>query len=142
MRIVVDTNVLISGLRSNSGPPATIVDAVAAGKVEMLLSNHLREEFSRILDELQLAQVSKREVVELRTISALLDAMQTLDVPAAGFVRDRDDRHVLGAALHLSADVIVSGDKDLLVLESFEGIPILSPRQLLDHLDKLAASAP
>ena len=50
--------------------------------------------------------------------------------------RDRDDDEVLAAALSAKADAIVTGDNDLLVLKSHEGIPILTPRQLVQLLDQ------
>jgi predicted nucleic acid-binding protein len=48
--------------------------------------------------------------------------------------RDSDDIKVLGLAIAANADYIVTGDKDLLVLESFQGIPILNPRSFSNVL--------
>jgi predicted nucleic acid-binding protein len=47
--------------------------------------------------------------------------------------RDLDDLAVLGAAIAAEADMIVSGDSDLLVLKNFRGVLILSPREFLDR---------
>jgi putative PIN family toxin of toxin-antitoxin system len=52
----------------------------------------------------------------------------------AGACRDPDDLPVLGTALAADADCIVSGDKDLLELGSFRGIPILGPRALWERI--------
>jgi predicted nucleic acid-binding protein len=53
-----------------------------------------------------------------------------------GVCRDEDDDVVLAMALAGKADVIVTGDEDLLVLKKFRGIEILSPRQFLELLDR------
>lgn len=56
--------------------------------------------------------------------------------------RDPDDDHILACALEAKADAIVSGDKDLADLGSFEGISILTPRQFLDRLASEEAVKP
>jgi predicted nucleic acid-binding protein len=55
-------------------------------------------------------------------------------LPVPSTLRDLDDIHVLVCAAAACADAIVSGDNDLLSMETFEGIPILSVRQVLDKL--------
>ena len=52
----------------------------------------------------------------------------------AGACRDRTDLAVLGTALAAEADCLVTGDRDLLELKTFQGIPILSPRAFHDRL--------
>jgi len=61
---------------------------------------------------------------------------ELLDPPllAEPICRDPDDDHVLALAIAAHADVIVTGDQDLLVLKTFQGIPILTPVQALEHL--------
>ena len=53
---------------------------------------------------------------------------------ASELCRDPDDVKVLGLAVSASADCIVTGDKDLLILKEFQGIPILTPRSFSDIL--------
>ena len=57
-------------------------------------------------------------------------------MPPAG-LRDPDDVHVLACAVSAKADAIVTGDKDLLTLKSFEGIPIIDAAEALKRLDLL-----
>jgi putative PIN family toxin of toxin-antitoxin system len=52
--------------------------------------------------------------------------------------RDPDDDEVLAVAAAAKAEAVVTGDEDLLILKSYSGIPILSPRQLVEWLDRLA----
>jgi len=49
--------------------------------------------------------------------------------------RDKDDDWVLATALAGGAEILVSGDKDLLVLKEFQGVKILSPRQFVERMD-------
>ena len=55
-------------------------------------------------------------------------------IPVPATLRDPDDLHVLVCAVGADADAIVTGDDDLLSLEKFEGIPILTDRQALEKL--------
>ena len=90
---------------------------------------------------------------ELRTISRAKFAVDSVELPLlaqlngeaeivtpaelrGGVCRDKDDDVVLATALAGKADVIVTGDEDLLVLKKFRGIGILSPRQFLKLLDR------
>ena len=62
-------------------------------------------------------------------------AIISIPVPLASDVcRDPDDIKILGLAVASNADYIVTGDNDLLVLKSFQGIPILTPRSFSDIL--------
>jgi len=140
VRIVVDTNVFISGLLSSSGPPGRVLDAWLSGAVELVLSEWLIDEYRKVTAYPHIVRATKRPDADLSAFGTFLPFGPMMVVPPEGSVRDPDDRNVLGAALHLGADVIVSGDKDLLVLEWFEGIPILTARQFVDHLDGLAPS--
>jgi predicted nucleic acid-binding protein len=54
--------------------------------------------------------------------------------PLTDVVRDADDNHVIAASLESGAQFIVTGDRDLLTLESFKGIPILTPAAFLEYL--------
>jgi len=75
---------------------------------------------------------SAQEIISRFRAAALIAEGLSIPVPSA--LRDPDDIHVLACAVGACADAIVTGDNDLLTLESFEGIPILSARQALDKL--------
>lgn len=142
MRVVVVTNVFISGLLSSSGPPGKVLDAWLDGAVELVLSEWLVGEYRKVTTYPHIVRATKRPDADLSAFNSFLPFGPMSVVRPEGSVRDPDDRNVLGAALHLGADVIISGDKDLLVLGEFAGIPILTPRQFLDRLGELDASAP
>ena len=132
MRVVPDTNVLVSGIVFG-GPPGEIIALAAARRLQLILSPPMITELRRVLrekfefgdDALYLAETLVRRagiVVEPdRTLRLITD--------------DPEDNRVLEAAAASKADAIVSGDRHILALKVFEGIPIMSPRQFLDRLD-------
>lgn len=129
MRIVADTNVLVSGMLWH-GNPARIIDASRQGMVQLLSSaallDELRSTISRpmFLARLQLLPMSVDDFM-----SAIGELVEVV-VPAAmsePVSRDPDDDLVLATAVAGSADLIVTGDLDLLVIQNFRGISILSP---------------
>jgi len=140
--VIIDANVVMSGLKRLDRPPAALLDAWRGDRFEIALSNELTDEIVEVMGRPQLAARYDRTTAEVDAIREAILNLAAGSHPPMGDPRDPKDRHVLRAAVGLNADVIVSGDKDLLVLESFENIPIPSPRQFLDRLDELAASAP
>jgi putative PIN family toxin of toxin-antitoxin system len=89
------------------------------------LRTTLRDKFGEDPDELPLL-FQLNEETEIVTPVRLAERV----------CRDKDDDVVLATALAGNADVIVTGDEDLLVLRTFRGIRILSPRQFLELLDR------
>lgn len=130
MRIVLDANVLISGVFW-SGPPFRILELWANGVLHVLASDPIMREYAATLG------VIARERGEIRLAEAwtafvfqhavLVDVHSTVDV-----CRDPDDNKYLACALDGGAAVIVSGDKDLLVLKSYGSIPVVTARMFLD----------
>jgi len=79
------------------------------------------------------AGLSAAELVQDYERLAEIVEPQPLDAPVS---RDPDDDHVLACALAAQANLIVSRDKDLLVLHPYQGIPILAAADALQHLDE------
>jgi putative PIN family toxin of toxin-antitoxin system len=106
----------------------------AAGACELIWSDTLREEFESIL--------ARRHEIGPATrvaLAAYVDLCEFVEPEPLSkrICRDADDDDVvLATALAGKADVIVTGDEDLLVLKKFRGIEILSPRQFLEVLDR------
>jgi putative PIN family toxin of toxin-antitoxin system len=132
-RVVLDTNVLVSGL-GWSGPPAAIIDAVTAGELTLLSSPALITELRRVLGYPKLAKVFAHP----NAIANLVEtaSVQVLTSTQLQLVDDDSDNRVLEAALDGGADYIVSGDDDLLKLGSFRDIPIVTPAAFLVAHDR------
>lgn len=122
--IVLDTNVLIAAL---------IARGVCADLLEHCVLNHEVATSEFILDELHghLAGKFKYSEEDADTAVALLRTQFDIVAPQP-VCRDADDDEILAAALAAQADCIVTGDKDLLVLNSHEGLEIVSPRDFAD----------
>jgi len=132
MRIVLDTNVLISGLISPGGPPAKIVDLWAQGAVQVVVSPAILTEYFGVLlrPKFDAAGTSgaRREVLE-RLMSLPNTVVVVPENRVACINEDPDDDRFLECATAGSVDCLVSGDEHLLALASFEGIPIMNPRE-------------
>jgi uncharacterized protein len=137
VKLVVDTNTLISGSLWH-GPSARLLSAALSGKAQLFLSLPLLLEFRETLQRPKFAQrlAAQGETPDslmLRFRIACHEAVPVRLVPPAE-LRDRDDLHVLACAVGAGADVIVTGDQDLLILKSFEGIPIVDAVEALKLL--------
>ncbi len=128
MRLVLDTNVVISGLLWN-GPPAQLIETAQADAVELCTSRVLLTELTRILHRTKFDQAIIASGMSLDELLTGYIELATLVIPEPippTVLNDPDDDHVLGCALAAKADLIVSGDQDLLTLKLFAGIPIVT----------------
>lgn len=123
-RVVLDTNVIVSGLGWR-GAPAAILDAVGDGRLVFVTSAPLLAELRRVLEYPKLAKVIQGGA----QLTDLVAASGIVVVPnrVLTVVSDDDDNRVLEAAIEGAANYIVSGDADLLDLGTFQGIPIITP---------------
>lgn len=140
LRLVLDTNVVISAFLWG-GRPLELVRASASGEAEFFTSEALIAELTASLSKPRLARqlqasgfTAAEHVANYRTITT---AVEPAILPAA-VSRDPDDDPVLACALAATADAVVSGDDDLLVLQSFAGIAILNVGEALDMFAALA----
>lgn len=128
MRILLDTNVLVSALLFG-GLPRVLLRTAMRGDIALVASPAL-------LDELEDVLVGKfgfgRAIARLTRaeIEALAHLVEPSGLPRVS--RDPDDDEVLAAAVAGRADVIVTGDRDLLALGVHQGIRILTPREFAD----------
>lgn len=131
MRIVLDTNIIVSSLWG--GPPRKIMESCRAGHFKLLLSRPILEEYVAVLSRFEV-QEEDMDYFE----ALFVDPKRTENVSPTVRVRlikeDPSDDKFLECALSGKADFIVSGDKHLLGLESFHGIPIITPRAFLGRL--------
>ncbi|SPD76235.1 PilT protein domain protein [uncultured Desulfobacterium sp.] len=130
MKIVLDANVIIAAFAVR-GLCESVMD-VCLSDHEVMLSEDLLDE---ILRNLRLKLKLPSNIVY--DISKFIREHANISIPVSlplDVCRDPDDIKILGLAVASNADYIVTGDKDLLVLESFQGIPILTPRSFSEIL--------
>jgi putative PIN family toxin of toxin-antitoxin system len=129
-RVVIDTNVLISGLLSASSTPAQAVDK-AVTKAQLVATTETLHELIEKLLSPKFDRYVRRERRDalLERVASLVEIIDVLQSIRAS--RDPKDDKFLEAAVNGRADVIVTGDKDLLDLNPFRGIGIMTPDDYL-----------
>ena len=131
MRIVVDTNVLVSGIFFG-GPPGRILHTWREGAVQFVLSSEILEEYQEVLGEVACSHAG----VDLRALVGLLvlHAEMVVSPPLSEIVcTDPADDKFLACALAAGVNCIVSGDKHLLKMTGYRGIEVLKPRDFLER---------
>jgi len=134
--LVLDPNVLIAAAISSQGPPALLLQLVAAGTAVLVVSPLLLLELGQVLrrDEFR-GWLTLEDAEEYLQAIALLSEREA-DPPSdglAGVCRDPDDDYLFFLAEQLQATLLVSGDRDLLLLQR-PGLEVRSPREALEGL--------
>ncbi len=136
MRAVIDTNVLLSALLLG-GTPHLLLEHARNGTVTLISSPALLAELARVMDRPKFDAILRRtNTSRAQTLTAVRLLAEVVDPPplAQAVCRDKDDDAVLALALAAQADIVISGDDDLLCLNPFEGIPVLTPAQALQRM--------
>jgi len=131
VRIVLDTNVFISGIFF-SGPPHRILQDWRNGRVQLVLTPEIFEEYRRVAEVLheKFPAVDLTRLLELLLIQAEVCQTEPLEEPVSA---DPDDDKFIACALASGSKLIVSGDKHLLDVDGYRGVEILKPRLFVDR---------
>jgi putative PIN family toxin of toxin-antitoxin system len=134
VRVVLDTNVVISRYLTPRGRVARIIDLWEQGAFELLTSEVILSEYSRVLRYPRLVSIHRLTDAQLAEIDEAFREFTELVVPDATpavIDDDPDGDQFLACAGSGGADCLVTGDPHLLRLGSYQGIPILSPADFL-----------
>mgnify|MGYP001377213276 CR=1 FL=1 len=131
MRAVLDTNVFISGVFF-SGPPHQILLAWKEGEVKLLVSASILDEYHRVAHELayKYPAIDLRPFLDLLTLHA--EVVEPVSLPPV-VLDDPSDDMFLECAVAGGADCMVSGDRHLLGMSAYKGIPIVKPRDFVQE---------
>lgn len=131
MKIVLDTNVFISGIFF-SGPPSQILKAWGSRKIQIILSEEILDEYTRVAHELssKFPSVDILPIIEMVTIHGKFIDTQGVDITVC---EDPDDNKFIECAIAGNCSIIVSGDKHLLKLAGYSGIAVLKPRNFVEE---------
>ena len=136
-RLVIDTNVFISGLISGTSSPAQILRAIRDKKAAHLVSDPVVEEYLRVLDYPRIRKFKRITDEFIAHIAAYL-IYQTERVELISTIKlsqDPDDDVFLETAVDGNADFLITNDKaDLLSLKMGQGIPIISASEAIHRL--------
>ncbi len=132
-RVTADSNIYVSALKFG-GKPLTLLDMALEGEIELAVSDSiiretlgiLRDKFKRTEQEL------RADERNIRTCAKRVEPTEALSaVP-----RDPDDNHVLECAVAASSEIIVTGDRHLLEMETFRGIEIMKVSDFLKRVGR------
>lgn len=142
MRVVLDTNVLVSATLIRGGNEDRILREWKDGKFELVISPQIIDEMGRVLFY---EKLRKHRWMTEREVASLLQSLAQESVFVPGRVRikacrDPDDDKFLAAAVESKAKYVVTGDKDLLSLKSFKGIRVITPASFLNVLKRMKIS--
>lgn len=136
MRAVIDTNVLLSGLFWR-GTPHELLEQVRSGELTLVSSPALLAELADVIGRAKFDSILVRSNTSrshmLDEVRRLVDVVEPPPLPEP-VCRDPDDDHVLALAVAAQANLIVSGDDDLLSLKQYRGIPILTPAEAVQRI--------
>ena len=125
MRVVLDTNVLVSGLAYPQSIPGRIVSLWRQGGLDVVLSRYILDDIARVLPRLSRVKLSAGEVRDLvDSLMFLADIVEPAEEKDER-LRDAADHPVLGTFLAAGARYLITGDKDLLVLG--DRYPVITP---------------
>lgn len=132
MRVVLDTNVIVSGLFW-TGPPARVLDSAIAKRFQVVISEAILAELSNVILRAKFnGRVARLPNLDRQTITeGLRDAFEVIHIDATERVvgGDPDDDAIVACAVAASADYIISGDNHLLSIGQYQGIKICT----VDH---------
>ncbi len=129
MRIVIDTNAMVSGIFW-PGPPSQILELWAQRKIHLLVSEEILSEYIRVIEELSLER-GEPELANKWTAFIVQNAIITQAPSICLDCTDLDDNKFVDCAVAGKCDYVISGDKALLKLNPFLGIPIIKPSAFL-----------
>jgi len=133
-KIVLDTNVIISGMIMDHNAPFEILKAFEKGKLALIVSEPILEEVNRVLNY---PRIKEKRHLSQQKIHRIMKALKTYGVitPAKlkidAVPQDPEDNKFICAAIEGKAEYIVSGDRHLTELVSYHGIRIVSPSEFV-----------
>lgn len=130
MQVVLDTNIWVSAWLWR-GIPGTFIRLGRIGEITICTSEALLAELEDILSSAKIQQkieslnFTKEQLMEGTRELAKIYEISELNIPE---LRDPDDNIVVATAIAAEADVIITGDRDLLILSEYQGINIMTPK--------------
>lgn len=129
MRIVLDTNILISALFFG-GKPKTILDYIVDGKIIAFVSREIIEEYKEVVDRINILKNGSISIDLLLNLFTLINVVSDIKI-----CRDKDDDKFINCAIDSKSLYVVSGDNDLLVIKRYKDITIISADDFLKQLN-------
>ncbi|WP_297058526.1 putative toxin-antitoxin system toxin component, PIN family, partial [Thermosulfurimonas sp.] len=124
MKVVLDTNVIIAAFATR-GLCAEVFE-VCLTKCEIILSEHILHEVAqKLVTKIHLPKPIVQEILQFLREHSQIVKPEAIEI---SILKDQKDLPVIGTAVRSNAQLLITGDKELLNLGKFEGVEILSPR--------------
>jgi len=125
LRVILDTNILVSAIAYPGSIPGRIFSAWQRGQLDVVLSRYILDEMERVLPRFAQVKLSASGIRDLADSFMFRAEIVEPSLVAEASLRDEADVAVLGTLLAAKADYLITGDKDLLALA--ERYPIVTP---------------
>lgn len=132
MKVVIDANVLIAAFAAR-GLCEAIYELCLTNDQIYLTREILKDIQGKLIKKIKTPQTQAAAVIALIESNAIL--VHAADIPSS-ICRDPDDLNVLGAAITANADYVITGDKDLLVIQSYGSVKIVKPREYWEEFSR------
>ena len=134
MKVVLDTNVLVSGLLKPRSKPAKILRLILQGDIDIIISEHILSEYYEVLRR-------EKFSFEREDIEEIIEIFRSYGIRATALLEtawlpDPDDIPFLEAAMSMKADALVTGNKKHFPAKNCKGVKVMSPSEFLHHLSK------
>ena len=137
IRVVLDTNVLVSGFVSESGAPGQVLTLWGEGAYELVVSAPILQEVERTLAKPYFQARYRPDQVRKALEQLQLHAVTTaITVAVQGVATHPEDDLVLATAVSAAADILVTGDRRLREVGAHQDVAILTPREFLALLEQ------
>jgi len=133
VRVVIDTNVFVSGLMKSDTPPSNVVDLFIEDKINLIISEEVFSEYIEVLLRPEL-KVKKDNIIRLISILILKAEIIKVKTKLDIIERDPSDNKFLECALDGKVNYIIIGDKHLLELEEYKNIKIVNPKDFINKV--------
>ena len=134
LKIVLDTSVCVAALLSETGGSAKVLEAVFTGKIYNFYTDEILDEINEVLQRKKFSLEREKWEHFLHLFAESSFLVKSLKEFEVSKCRDPKDDMVLTAAIAAKAEIIISGDKDLIALTPFRNIEIIPPSAFLERL--------
>ena len=135
MKCVLDTNVIVSGIVIPDGAPGKVLRAGLAGEYQLSISRRIPEEIEQVMEYPKIGKWLQRKGKASGKVRIVLQEIDKVSIKTPGKLKiqeikaDPKDNMFLACAVEGKADCIISGDRHLLDLREYQGIPIVRPAE-------------
>ncbi len=138
IRIVPDSNILVSGFPNSSGAPSAVVGLWRQRKVQFAVSEHILGEVSDAwMSAYWLARFEPMQVERAFKLLRKRALVVELVIDVSGFATHAHDDPIIATAVNGAADYLITGDKELRGVGEYLGVKIRTPQEFLEEFEKV-----